>query len=257
MTTALIEPQKIQYHTLFPDWRGPRPLEFFLMENLLEARHHSTFPTNGAGPDEEVNVYLVHLLANFLNGRFPAEIRSGVAPLTRPPSSSLSRRQRADYYRQNADHRLLMLGLFRRGDHLRPHARLWGLGPAASEQQDIAVGHICYQMAANLLENRLVGEQSLVPIWQKLAANFELYTQVLGTLATRQLGLGASLSDRELELLMVDRNHQPSPEAGDMDRLLDLLLELRQPGGQEKRAEVIDLALRLNLDPREVLDRAV
>jgi hypothetical protein len=56
---------------------------------------------------------------------------------------------------------------------------------------------------------------------------------------------------------MIDQPPKPATASQpQMDQLLDLLLEMRQPGGQKKRAEVIDLALRLNLDPQQLLKRA-
>ena len=52
----------ICYRLLFPDFSDPRPLSFFMLENLLAARADSRFPSNSCGPDEAVNVYLADLL---------------------------------------------------------------------------------------------------------------------------------------------------------------------------------------------------
>lgn len=58
--------------------RLPRPtlpvvttagLRFHLVENLLEARRGSWLPTNGAGPDEDVNIYLALRLDELATGR--------------------------------------------------------------------------------------------------------------------------------------------------------------------------------------------
>ena len=108
-----------QYRTLFPDWSGPRPLSWFFMENLLEARADSTFPTNGFGPDEEVNVYLAQLLTRFLTGQVDHRIQPGDRARLLPPDRRLNRRERAEWYRANGDHRLLALGLADRGDTCR------------------------------------------------------------------------------------------------------------------------------------------
>lgn len=239
-----------RYRSLFPDWSGPRPLGFFMIENLLEARQMSVFPTNGAGCDEDVNIYLSSLLTDFLGGHHSPQIRFGALPLLDAPPKSQTRRQRADFYRRNAEHRLIMLGLFDRGDHLRRRSHF-------ERQRDLEVGRLCFQMAANLLENRQSGLAGLVDVWGKLAENFDLYVQVLATMASERLGLGACLSTNDLQRLMVDPAAEvTSPSPGEMDRLLDLLLEYRQPGGHKKRAEVIDLALRLNLDPQDILAEA-
>jgi len=256
MPNALCKPQSPQYRTLFPDWTGPRPLRFFMIENLLEARRDSVFPTNIAGPDEDVNIYLANLLTEFLGGSHPRNVVFGAGPLFHPPAMNQGRRQRAEFYRNNADHRLIMLGLFDRGDHLRRRNTLFQMTDEESRQRDLGVGMSCYHLAADLLENRKMGCDGVVAVWRKIAENFDLYVQVLSTMAVGKLGLGASLSQSDLQC-MVDR---PSPKnmAGthQMDRLLDLLLELRQPGGHKKRAEVYDLALHLNLDPEELLRQA-
>jgi len=256
MPNALCKSQIPQYRSFFPDWTGPRPLRFFLMENLLEARRESVFPTNIAGPDEDVNIYLAGLLTDFLGGKHPADVRFGAEPLFFPPDKSQGRRRRADFYRHNGDHRLLMLGLFDRGDHLRRRTTLFQMSRDETRQRDLGVGMDCYHLAADILENRKLGCAGLVTVWRKIADNFEFYVQVLSTMAVGRLGLGASLSQDDLQLMVGEYSPSISNAPDQMDRLLDLLLELRQLGGQKKRAEVYDLALQLNLNPEELLRQA-
>ena len=256
MPNALCKAQTPQYRSLFPDWTGPRPLRFFMIENLLETRRDSVFPTNIAGPDEDVNIYLANLLTEFLGGNHPQDVLFGAGPLLNPPAVNQSRRQKAEFYRNNADHRLIMLGLFDRGDHLRRRNTLFKMTKEETRQRDLGVGMNCYHLAADILENRKVGCDGVVAVWRKLAENFDLYVQVLSTMAVGKLGLGASLSQCELQFMIGKPSTVNIAGTHQMDRLLDLLLELRQPGGQKKRAEVYDLALRLNLDPEELLRQA-
>lgn len=256
MPNALCKPQSPQYRSLFPDWTGPRPLRFFMIENLLEARRNSVFPTNIAGPDEDVNIYLANLLTKFLDGNHSQDVLFGEGPLLNPPPMNRSRRQKADFYRNNADHRLIMLGLFDRGDHLRRRNTFFKMTSEETRQRDLGVGMNCYHLAADLLENRKLGCDGVVAVWRKLAENFDLYVQILSTMAVGRLGLGASLSQNELQFMVNKPSTVNIAGTHQMDRLLDLLLELRQPGGQKKRAEVYDLALRLNLDPEELLRQA-
>ena len=190
------------YRELFPGWSGPRPWRYFLVEQLLEARRESMFPTNGAGPDEDVNVYLVHLLAEFLNGHHDARVQWGAGCVQLPPGKELGRRARADWYRVNADHRLLYLGLMNRGDDLRRHRIHFGMTAAETRNRDLSVGRSCYGMAANLLEGRSGALAGLAPVMRKLEMNFEDYIHVLGVLATRRLGLGATLSEGDLAELL-------------------------------------------------------
>lgn len=202
MPKALCKIDFPQYRGLFPDWSGPRPWRFFLMEQLLEARKESMFPTNGAGPDEDVNVYLSNLLARFLNGHHDTRVQWGTDPVLLPPAKKLHRRVRADWYRINADHRLLYLGLMDRGDGLRRRRVHLGMNLEETRNRDLVTGRTCYGLAANLLTGRSCAGASLAPVLRKLEENFEDYVHVLGVLATRRFGLGAVLSDNDLEGLL-------------------------------------------------------
>lgn len=194
--------QEPLFRGLFPDWSGPLPWRFYLIEELLGARRESMFPTNGAGPDEDVNVYLTHLLAGFLTGHHDARVAWGAGGILMPPDNNLGRGARADWYRINADHRLLFLGLMNRGDGLRRRSIHFGMTATETRDRDLSLGRSCYGMAANLLEGRKCGQASMAPVLRKLETNFEDYVHVLGVLATRRLGLGASLSDDDLAGLL-------------------------------------------------------
>jgi len=202
MPKALCKIDFPQYRGLFPDWSGPRPWRFFLMEQLLEARKESMFPTNGAGPDEDVNVYLSNLLAGFLTGHHDTRVQWGADPVLLPPAKNLDRRARADWYRINADHRLLYLGLMDRGDGLRRRPVHLGMNLEETRNRDLVTGRTCYGLAANLLAGRSCAGAPLAPVLRKLEENFEDYVHVLGVLATRRFGLGAVLSDNDLAGLL-------------------------------------------------------
>ncbi|MEN8006724.1 MAG: hypothetical protein ABFS42_06880 [Candidatus Krumholzibacteriota bacterium] len=172
-----------------------------MMEQLLEARRESMFPTNGAGADEDVNVYLGGLLADFLTGRHDPRVQWGAGPVLLPPAKELGRRSRADRYRVNADHRLLYLGLMNRGDGLRRRRVHFGMTAEETRRRDLGIGRSCYGMAANLMETGTDANTGLARVLRKLERNYEDYIHVLGVLATRRLGLGAVLSDLDLAVL--------------------------------------------------------
>ena len=187
-----------RFRGLFPDWTGFQPLSFFFAENLLEARRDSMFPTNGAGPDEDVNVYLIHLFTGFLAGHHDPRVDLGAGGLHHPCGKELGRRNRAHWYRVNGDHRLLYLGLFDRGNGRRRRKVPFGFDEAGSRTRDLQAGRACYGQAADLLESRPGTSAGQVAVWRKLAENFEDYVHVLGVLAVRRLGMGANLSDDDL-----------------------------------------------------------
>jgi hypothetical protein len=202
MPKVLCQVDSPRFRGLFPDWSGPRPLRYFLTEELLEARRDSMFPTSGAGPDEDVNVYISHLLSDFLTGHHDPRVQWGAGPQLQPPAKCLGRRSRSDWYRVNADHRLLYLGLMNRGDGLRRRRVHFGMTENETRNRDLVTGAACYGMAANLIEGRSGANAGLVEVWRKLEENFEDYIHVLGVLATRRLGLGAVLSDDDLAGLL-------------------------------------------------------
>lgn len=180
---------------LYAPHRDDQPLGFQLFEALLEARSGSMFPTNGAGPDEDVNVYLAHLLGRFLFGNHDSRVVFGAGALFHPPERSVSRRSRADWYRANGDHRLLHLGLFGRGDGLRRRAELFACLEGETRARDLVGGRVCYEVASNLLRGRGLVDAAAVAVLDKLATHFDDYVHVLTALATRHFGLGAHLDD--------------------------------------------------------------
>jgi len=251
------------YATATPRFReltaaGPdKPLGFFLLENLLTARAGSCFPTNGAGPDEDVNVYLAHLLSGFLRGERDPRIPFASGPLFAPPAKTATRRDRAEHYRRNADHRLLHLGLFGRGDGVRRRGVLHRMSAAETRTRDAAAGRACYEAAANLTRGRSGADAALVTVWEKLAAHFDEYVHVLGALATRQLGLGAQINDTDLARLLppdtsaatravADLMAAPPPPQA-LDALLDLWLAHRKNPAPATAARIRDMADRLGV----------
>lgn len=193
-----------RFRGLFPDWSGLRPARFYFAEELLEARRESEFPTNLAGPDEDVNVYLFGLLTEFLVGNHDPRVVPGAGGLHHPPARDLPRGLRAEWYRVNGDHRLLYQGLMDRGDGIRRRRVPFGFTEDESRVRDIAAGRACYGVAADLLESSPGGSPGLATVLRKLEENYEEYVHVLGVLAVRRLGLGASLSDTDLACLFME-----------------------------------------------------
>lgn len=198
MPKTLCKVESPCFRGLFPDWSGPLPWSFFVTEQLLEARRESMFPTNGAGCDEDVNVYLAGLLSRFLTGHHDPRVQWGAGCVLYPDGKDTGARTRADRYRVNGDHRLLYLGLMDRGDGLRRRRIPFGMTEEETRHRDLALGRSCYSMAADLLEGKPDANQGLARVLRKLETNYEDYIHVLGVLATRRFGLGAVLSDRDL-----------------------------------------------------------
>jgi len=248
-----------RYTLLFPDWTGARPLTFFMLENLLEARAQSSFPTGSRCADEDVNVYLAHLLTEHFHEPVPSGVEGGSAPLVLPlPKETTTRRENVEHYRRNGDHRLLCLGLYGRGDICRRRHPPWGWSREGIRKRDLADGRSCYTTAANLLRGTKSSRSALVPVLCKLAGHFEGYVHVLEVLARFRFDLGARLSDEELH-----KNSIQNPQNGEttigqesteMDDLLDLLSAYQRQPTAELAQRLRQAASRQGIDPDLLLN---
>jgi len=258
MPTTMCQTDSPRFTGLFPYWDKPRPIRFYLMENLLESRMGSLFPTSCAGFDEDVNVYISHLLAGFLRNHFNPQIKMGAGPLLEPPAKSLPLGSQVEFYRADADHRLLFLGLMNRGDDLRRRRNPLHGNESDTRKRDLIVGSTCFEMAANLLQHGPHGQSGLAVVMRKLAENFTDYVQVIANLATNNLNLGARLTDNDLQRLLQDVQQgaediptTPEPKTTDktftMDDLLDMLLAQKQDPQPMRQHLINDMARQLEV----------
>jgi len=260
MATACCERQSPRYRGLFPDWTGQQPLSYYFLENLLEARRDSFFPTNGAGPDEDVNVYLAHLLTRLVSGEADPRVLPGADPVLRPAGAGAPRSWSAASYRLNADHRLFFQGIFHQGEMRRRRGVCFGRTEEETRARDRGVAVACYEMAADLLDRGPAPAAGLVGVLRKLAAHYDDYVHVLGVLATRRLGLGARLTTDDLVDLTGSNDAPTGPAAKtdldpaalaapDMDWMLDRLLEYRATRDPLAKERLLAAATALGVDP--------
>jgi hypothetical protein len=249
MSTAASRPARARPAPRVDIAVAPAPA-LFLVENLLEARRGSRLPTNLAGPDEDVNIYLALRLAEFAGGGVDPRVVAGLGPLVPGPPPGSGRRGRADWYRVNADHRLLHLGLYDRGETARRRDVPWGLTPDEARRRDLSVAATCYAAAADLLARGPGGlDTGPVAVLRKLAAGCEDYVHVLGVLAVRRLGLGARLGQRELAGLLPPPGAQGADAGVKADAVAAVLAAVP--------ADAADLVLDLWLEYRRTGDPAL
>jgi hypothetical protein len=204
MTVATRTSAPLAFRSLFPNLEPARPLAWFFAEEFLEARSLSDHPTNSRMPDEDVNMYLIGLLTRWAAGDPRPGVEPGRDPVLAPSSPGGGTLAMVEHLRRQADHRLLALGLFDRGDLVRRRLVGWRMTADETRRRDQTVAGHCYRLAARLLAGRHDGRQGLATVWWKLAADLPGYVLVLQTLARRRLGLGARLSEAELEHLLAD-----------------------------------------------------
>lgn len=265
MTTTTRPRPQPGHPTALPQVVTTAGQRFFLAEHLLEARRASWLPTNGAGFDEDVNIYLVMLLDRLATGSVDASVVPGLATLANGPDPRLPRAARAAWYRANGDSRLLGLGLFARGDMLRRRATPWGWTADDARKRDLAVAATCYEAAARLLDRGPARGGALVAVLEKLAERCEDYAQVLGVLAVRRLGLGARLSDDDLTGLVGTREQADAQQVATLldstpcdakDVVLDMVLEYKRRPEPGLRRRIEQLARVAGMDPSRLLPSA-
>lgn len=238
-------------------------LRFFLTEQLLEARRGSWLPTNGAGPDEDVNIYLALRLEQLALVAVDPRVVPGLEPLTTGPDPRLSRAGRAQWYAANGDHRLLRLGLFACGQTCRRRVVPWGWSADRARARDLGVAASCYEAAVGLLARGPGRGGANAAVLAKLAAYCAEYVHVLGALAVRRLNLGARLSEADLTRLVPPGPVQSanavaalltSVPADAADVVLDLALEYRRRPEPGLRQRIEGLAPRAGLDAARLLN---
>ena len=244
------------YRPLCPDWSTPRPLSYFFLEELLEARAQSTFPTGTEENDEDVNIYLADLLTRTARLDHGTTAAFGSMPQWQPPTKTLGYQARARWYLEQGEQRLLNLGLFGRGEDRRKRAGLWGMTREETHRRDMVCGRACYEAAATLLEH---GRQPLplAGTAAKVARHFAEYVQVLETLGRGRWDLGARLSERQLAALVTE-DPAPAEECPDgeddrsaaQDRFLDALNRFRRRPSQAHKERALHLAQRAGIDPQ-------
>jgi hypothetical protein len=254
-------PHLLRFAPLFARERERRLLLFFMLENLLKARAQSSFPTGIRGQDEDVNIYMAHLLTEHVIDPVPRGVFRGGEPLQGlNGEEGWDRWRRFEHYRRNGDHRLLALGLYGRGDLIRRRAVPLYLHGEQSWERDLEIGRSCYDCAVTIMRSKDSSLASLLPVLGKLADAFADYVNVLQTLARRRFGLGARLSDAELRDLASgpppDSRCPPEMEASGMDTLLDLLSAYRRQPTRAGRQRLLATARKQGIDLSHLLDDA-
>jgi len=175
---------------------APTSTRDFLMRCVLGAREESGFPSNEAGFDEDVNVYLVGLLERFLQPSYHHDIgrylRSCDIELAREVRRLADDRHTYRVYRTNADHLLLAIGLFHHvaGAH-HPGNPLADRDPATY----IGRGGTYYHLASSSLRRLRRRTSGPEVAMSKLGGAFAEYADVLRRVRSTYFHLTARLGE--------------------------------------------------------------
>ena len=223
------------------------PSVSFMLQGLLTSRIAMGFADEGPGEDD-VNIYLAHLLCTYVQ---PEPVRRGHEYLALYDSSvfeqvrhSTDTRFKYTVYRANADHILMLMGIFHNAAGSKPTT----LAPALRIDDDTRAGRgKAYYDYASTYSACLHGRSSAITaVLVKLAAGYERYLRLLGHLRGEYLHLIDRLGDGTLYHL------ERSVLALDLQRLRDAFLDAYAAWRQQPTPEALARVQRAAADIRRL-----
>jgi len=222
--------------------------EHFILQSLLSSRVETGLCDENIPDEDDVNVYLTHLVCGWIDPRrhlhHSGYLRDFDHETFEQVQRSTNSRLKYTVYRANADHLLMLLGIFDNARARRPSANELQL-PRESYMGRART----YYDFASTYSRVVLGKHSAVPsVLGKLANNFHDYVRLLAHMRSEYLNLISHLSDGALYHLQEDVNAQMV--AVSYDGFLDALAEWRDNPTPENRDNLQSIAHRLQeIDP--------
>lgn len=219
---------------------------FFFLEHLLKARADLHLETGKHTCDQEVNVYLTGLLNSLLSSgsiiiqkpyvsAFDADVRGW---LDAHPGS----RNEYVVYRDNADFRLLLSGLFDGTEHKGSYQHI-----VFTDEFDIGRVSLYYELAASALLHLQGNKSSLVNVFYALSDTINEIVLILKRAASTYFDLLERITDgsmfhleKELDELQVKAAY-----AALLDEFLKVYARYKENPGDEHRKMLLELSEKL------------
>jgi hypothetical protein len=250
-----------QYLDLKGTERGLRPTYHFMMRCLLFSRMETGLVSNKDYYDEDVNVYIAHLLNSFID---PTYIQRAGRYLSKYDTEVFARlaeshdaRLKYTLYKTNADFLLISLGIF--GNPAAAQTGRAAAGDASrhkifqpAEEAYVGRGKTYYRFAYSYSQQIHSPRAAITEVLEKLSTGFEKYLRILAHMRGEYLNLMDRLSRGDIYHLA--RSVDAARKAGDAreleDRFLDLFSEWRKTGSPELRQQIEELVKEIQkLDP--------
>jgi hypothetical protein len=235
--------------------REVQPTYHFMMKCLLYSRLETGLVSNKDYYDEDVNVYIAHLLNAFLSPSYVRRAAKYLSPYDTDVFSQLSHstdaRLKYTLYKTNADFLLISLGIFdnpravtdpkaQRGESKAPD-----LSEKPVERAYIGRGKAYYHFAYTYSQRIHSPQAAITEVLEKLSVGFGKYTKILSHMRGEYLDLMKRLSRGEIYHLERSVNEKQRKEAliRKQDELLDLYLEWKRTKAvdvEEKLKEIVE-----------------
>ncbi len=225
--------------------RNLQPTYYFMINCLLYSRMETGLVSNQDYYDEDVNVYLAHLLHSFINPDYVEQSKKYLskydADVFRRLASSTDARLKYSIYKTNADFLLVSIGIF--DNPLAPTATPQRAQPAPAEEAYIGRGKTYYHLAYTYSQQVHKKNQVVSEVLEKLSVGFEKYIKILSHMRGEYLDLVQRFSEGEVYHL--ERAVNESARQDLIKAKQDQLLELYTQWQQEPSAAIEENVKRL------------
>jgi hypothetical protein len=230
--------------------RELQPTYYFMINCLLYSRMETGLVSNQDFYDEDVNVYLAHLLHSFINPEYVEQSKRFLSKydtdVFRRLASSSDSRLKYLIYKTNADFLLVSIGIFD-----NPAAAGGGRSKISpSEEAYIGRGKTYYHFAYSYSQQMHRKNQGVSEVLEKLSVGFDKYLRILSHMRGEYLDLMKRLSKGEVYHLERSVNEASTQELLRVKQ--DELLELYSAWKKEPNAEVEESLERVVGEIRQI-----
>lgn len=178
--------------------RDLQPTYYFMINCLLYSRMETGLVSNQDFYDEDVNVYLAHLLHSFINPEYVEQSKKFLSKydtdVFRRLATSTDARLKYLIYKTNADFLLVSIGIF--DNPMIPEAHRAKLQP--SEEAYIGRGKTYYHFAYTYSQQMHRKNAGVAEVLEKLSVGFDKYIRILSHMRGEYLDLMKRLSQGEV-----------------------------------------------------------
>lgn len=241
--------------------RDLKPTYYFMMKCLLYSRMETGLISNKDYYDEDVNVYIAHLLNSFIKPEYMQRASKYLSKYDTEVFARLadSKDARLKYtlYKTNADFLLVSLGIFDNPAAADPQNPSALMSPERrifqpSEEAYVGRGKTYYRFAYTYSQQIHNPNAAITEVLEKLSSGFEKYLRILAHMRGEYLNLMDKLSRGEIYHLERSVNATKRTEIlkEKQDRFLDLYMEWKRTRRSETRSEIEQLVEEIRaLDP--------
>jgi hypothetical protein len=241
--------------------RDLKPTYHFMMKCLLYSRMETGLTSNKDYYDEDVNVYIAHLLNSFINPRYIEQASTYLSKYDTEVFGRLadSKDARLKYtlYKTNADFLLVSLGLFDNPSATAPEGQSSLVSASnrafqPSEEAHVGRGKTYYRFAYSYSQQIHNPHAAITEVLEKLSVGFEKYLRILSHMRGEYLNLLDRLTHGDVYHLQRTVNEAKKSDElrAKQDRFLDLYTEWKRGGDPRVRSEIQELIVEIKaVDP--------